>query len=143
MAKRISKIEAKSEIEFYYIKNNSYKTVHVDGAIGGISPKGKLINMAVYSERLPIPRQTTNQVLNGIVQANNETGRIQRDGIIREVETNLVFDIETAQALVDWLEDKISVVQKRSKMLTNSPTKKKKVKSKKTAAKKVPKKVKR
>lgn len=143
MVKKISKNEAKSDINFYYIKNESYKTVHVDGAIGGISPKGKLINMAVYSERLPIPRQTTNQVLNGIVQTGVETGRIQRDGIIREVETNLVFDVETAQALADWLKEKITDIENRNKYLTTSAAKKKKVKSKKTATKKVPKKVKR
>lgn len=96
-----------TEIEFNFEKGNFFRVIHVDGAFGGISPTG-LLHMAVYNERSPVPKK--------IVQKVDESGKLGseiperrnvRSGVFRELEADLVFTIETAVALRDWLDDKI------------------------------------
>jgi hypothetical protein len=41
------------EIEFYFEKSHLFRVIHVDGAIGAISPGNRLIHMAVFNERAP------------------------------------------------------------------------------------------
>ena len=104
-----------TEIDFHWIKNASYRTVHVDGAFGGLSPKGDYINMSLFTERWPIPRQTTHAVIGGQIDSKNIKERIGVEGIVREVEINLVFDSRTAQSMVDWLKLKIKDAQIRER----------------------------
>jgi hypothetical protein len=103
--------EQPDKIDYHWIKTESYQTTHVDGAIGAVSPNGKMINMAVYVERWPLPRQTTHPVIKGTVQPG-ELARIQREGIVREIAVNLTFDESTARSLVDWLNEKIEQIEK-------------------------------
>ena len=42
-------------LRFFYIKAYNFRVVHVDGVIGGITPKG-LLHLAVFSERAAIPQ---------------------------------------------------------------------------------------
>ena len=41
---------------------------------------------------------------------------ISKDGIVREVEANIVFNTETAKAIRQWLDDKIKVLEKADKL---------------------------
>lgn len=100
------------EIRFYYLKSNQFRVVHVDGAHGGITPRGH-IQMALFSERAPIPRETV----------QNEKGkeilekRVQRNGLIREVEIEAILTLETAKVLKTWLDQRIqSLEELRKKM---------------------------
>src|SRR5437660_1297541 len=43
-------------VEFHYIKSPQFRVIHVDGAIGGSAPRGKLF-VNIFSERIPIPRR--------------------------------------------------------------------------------------
>ena len=45
------------KIRFHYLKSPHFMTVHVDGAIGGPTPRG-LLHAAVYAERVAIPNST-------------------------------------------------------------------------------------
>jgi hypothetical protein len=94
-----------SEIKFDYIKSNQFRVVHVDGAHGGVSPKG-LIQMAFFSERAPIPQQETYMLEQGKLGKCKAVK--QRDAIIREVEVETLIDLQVAKVIVQWLGDKIN-----------------------------------
>jgi len=101
-------ISADGTIDFHNIKGDGFRTIHVDGAFGGVSPRGQHINMTIYSERWPVPTQMTHKVdENGTLGEELAEKRATRRGIVRELEANLVFDIETAKRLAQWLLEKI------------------------------------
>lgn len=97
------------EIDFYYLKSNFYRVLHVTGAYGGISPQLS-IHMNVYGERPPIPRRTS-RALNAD-SSTRETIRDGKHGIAREVEADIVMDVETAKSMVHWLNQQIATVEK-------------------------------
>lgn len=94
-------------INFHLLKSAEFRTYHVDGAFGGISPSGKYIHMSVYSERNPLPRRTTHAVDGNSVGAEMVEERVTRDGIVRELQADLVFGKETATGMIAWLQEKL------------------------------------
>ena len=95
------------EIRFYYLKSNQFRVVHVDGAHGGITPRG-FIQMALFSERAPIPRETV-QDENGREISEK---RVERKGLVREIEIEAIFTLETAKMLRTWLDANINGLEK-------------------------------
>ena len=65
-------------IRFHFIKAEQFRNIHVDGAHGGVTPKG-LIQVAIYNERVPIPRE--------VVHTVSEDGHLGDD--VRRVPTQL------------------------------------------------------
>ena len=95
------------QVRFHYLKSNAFRVIHVDGAHGGITPKGQ-IQMALFNERHPIPQQTVHKLaadgsLGELVPAETVT----KEGVVREVEAEAVMTLETAKSLVTWLNKKI------------------------------------
>lgn len=93
---------ARSEIRFDYIKSNHYRVVYADGFHGGLTPNGK-IHMAIFNERRPIARSETYRLTERDGLGEMEF-RIERDAVIREVETSVLMDLDKAMALFRWLE---------------------------------------
>jgi hypothetical protein len=88
-------------VRYYYIKNALFRVVHVDGAIGGITPTGK-VHCAFYSERPAIPQETEFKI--------SDDGRLGdqlsiegKHGIIRELDFDIQMDLNTTVQLRDWL----------------------------------------
>ena len=42
-------------VKFHYIKSNSFRVLHVDGSLGGITP-GRNIFVSLFSERGALPQ---------------------------------------------------------------------------------------
>jgi hypothetical protein len=96
-----------TRISFEFIKGTYFRVIHVDGAWGGLTPQGKM-SIAVYSERLPIPQKTVQSLLpDGSLGPELTEERVSRQGIIRELEADLIMDISTARILHAWLGEKI------------------------------------
>lgn len=98
-----------TRVEYHHIKSNSFRVIHVDGGVGGVTPRG-FFHIALYNERPAIPRIRARDVL-----SETELGP-ERDvdvrgqpnvGIVREVEADLIFDMQTAVELRDWLDRNI------------------------------------
>jgi hypothetical protein len=100
--------EKEKRIRFDYIKSQFFRVIHVDGIFGGTSPIGKAIRMSVWNERWPIPKQTVHEMdeLGNLLKEVVEE-RIQRDAIVREVEVDLVMDVDCAKQMREWLSRKI------------------------------------
>jgi hypothetical protein len=108
MAKRKSRNKAKiNRVTFHNKISSNFREIHVDGALGGLTPKG-LININFFAERFPIPKSTDFEILNG----NSLGERLgdssdSKDGIIREYEFGVYMDVDTAKELMNWLNEKI------------------------------------
>ena len=99
-------------VEFHYIKSNGFRVVHADGAWGGPTPRG-YIAVTFYSERAPLPKLLVHE-LNSSGQLGEEVSRQSKKGYVREAEVQVMMDLGMAEGFVEWLQDKISTVQKRS-----------------------------
>lgn len=94
-------------VKFDYIKSNYFRVLQIDGVFGGNSPRPGIIDMAVWNERWPIPKQTVQKIEEGKIGAEVFEERVIRDAIVREVEVMLRLNIETAKVMRDWLDNKI------------------------------------
>ncbi len=105
MAKRPArepKVESPQRIRFHYLKGSDFRTIHADGAIGGLTPRGGL-HIAFYAERFAIPTSTEHAVTNRTIGEELPESRVMREGIVREMSVDVMMTREVAQNLLDWL----------------------------------------
>ncbi|MBU1087989.1 MAG: hypothetical protein KKD05_10815 [Candidatus Omnitrophica bacterium] len=100
-----SNLLEKKVIDVHYLKTLAYRSYQVDGIFGGITPKGKLY-CELFIERSVTPKKTTHEILPDS-RIGKEISREGKEGLIREIECGMTFDIETAKAIKTWLEKKI------------------------------------
>lgn len=106
-------------VQFHYIKSGLFRTVHVSGAIGSVTPSGN-IHCALFNERPAIPRITQHEI--------DESGHLNkdsivvdgRDGFVREMEIDLVMSVDSARDLRDWLDQKITDAEKFGKIASKT-----------------------
>ena len=106
-----------ARIKFHYIKNPAFRVVHVDGGIGGPTPRGS-IHLALYSERAAIP-QIVEHSLSEAGTLGEELGHEGKEGIVREIDIDLIMTIQTAAEIRDWLDKtigKMRQVEEASKL---------------------------
>jgi hypothetical protein len=108
------KVPDTSQLTVHYIKSNLFRVIHVDGALGSITPRG-FIHAAFFSERMPIPLECTFPVEmttggESSVDLDHEIAdqRKSKEGLIREVEIDVMFDLNSAKAFAKWLNSRIS-----------------------------------
>jgi len=98
-------------IAFEYIKSNSFRVMHADGVHGGVSPRLD-IHMAVFTERAPFPKEIYHFLKpDGMLGAEDFPNRKGRKGFIREIDADIIMDVQVAKVLVTWLNDKIKQVE--------------------------------
>ena len=96
------------KVQFHYIKNSDYRTIHADGAYGGMTPDRNIF-LALWNNRAPIPESITFAVENGMI-TSREVERECRDGVVREVSAGIVFSKTVAISLRDWLSNVIAAI---------------------------------
>lgn len=113
------KKSAPKQFKIHYIKSNAFRVILAEGVHGGITPNGK-IQFAFYNERLPIPQMTVHELEplgENAVRLKEEIKemRVGRDGIIREVEAEILMDVKHAEVMLNWLKDHIDKVNELMK----------------------------
>ncbi len=101
---------APDSIHFHYVKSTHFRVCHYDGAIGGPTPRG-FIQIGVFSERQPIPRETEVEVNSHGLMISGEKVVDSRSGVIREVEVELIMTLQSAKELRDWLSAQVSQLE--------------------------------
>jgi hypothetical protein len=102
-------------VGFDLIKSNFFRVVYADGVFGGLSPSG-MITMSFFNERVPLPTRIEHYVTeDGRVGGEDRSARQTRQGIVREVETEIVMTIDGARTLHEWLGERIKAVDERAK----------------------------
>ena len=87
------------EVEVRFEQAAQFRTIHVDGAWGGVTPGGGGIAVNVYHEHSSLPSSLT------ITLTDGKISRKPTDwtGIVRVVETELRMTPDVARALAAWL----------------------------------------
>ena len=94
------------KIRFDYIKSNQHREIFVEGIHGGLTPKGR-IQMSLFCERQPIPRQIAHKFDGLELGPEILPERLSRDAIIRSVDATLIMDLNTAEVMYSWLGNQI------------------------------------
>jgi len=98
---------AQETIAFYYLKTPDYRIVHVDGAIGGVTPQGN-IQVSVYAEHAAIPQKAVFHVTeDGALGDEIVDQRVARDGLIREMSVSLVMTETATREFIEFLNRKL------------------------------------
>jgi hypothetical protein len=104
-------------VDFHYIKGPDFRSIHVDGAIGGLTTKG-FLHVALFTERAAIPQRTTHGVLpDGTLGNEILEKRLSKEGIVRQMEVDLIVNEETARDLRIWLDQMLQDFEDRRKKL--------------------------
>lgn len=99
-------------VEFRYLKGNSFRVIHVDGAWGGVTPRGD-IHLVLYNERPSIPDSVFNAITDEGYIGNEIPGAAKvAAGMVREVEVDAIMSLPTAKVLLQWLTHKINFLEK-------------------------------
>jgi hypothetical protein len=100
-------------IRFDYIKSNCFRVIRVDGVNGSPTPRGDAIQMAFFSERVPIPTSEEYFVADD-GRLGKRTEITARSAIVREVEVEAIIALPVAKAFSEWLQDKIQRAEERA-----------------------------
>lgn len=104
-----------TEITVYNKISHNFRELHVDGAYGGLTPKG-LININFYAERFPIPKSIVHNLLDK-TSIDSEDSKV---GLIREFEFGIYMDLNVAKQISDFLLNKISEFEQITKSKTDA-----------------------
>jgi hypothetical protein len=113
----------KPELKFKYIFDYCYNPVYVNGAHGGVSPRGELI-MNFYLERMALPESITHEINpNGTIgnEINAEPDDL-KNSLVRFIETGVVMSYHNAKELHLWLGDRIKEMEALEQAKANIPT---------------------
>lgn len=103
--------EKKADRMLVHVKKMpNHRTLHVDGAYGGLTPKGYIF-MELFTEHNAIPQT----IKRAFKKLDEHTVRIMpekdkasgKEGIVWECETALIMDLRTAVSIRDWMNSKI------------------------------------
>ena len=102
----------KNDFTFKYIFTYDYNPVYVNGAHGGVTPRGELaINF--YLERQPLPTAITHELNpNGTIgqEQSAEPDDLSKS-LVRFVTNGVVVNYQTARELHFWLGEKIKEME--------------------------------
>lgn len=96
---------ANRKIKVRYVKSYDCKTVLVSGIHGGIGSNG-LLNANFFLDRVVIPDYQIMEIDEKAVQVGLPVDQKDSD-VVREVQTTLLFDVNTARLFINWLESRI------------------------------------
>jgi hypothetical protein len=92
------------KVKFKYKFLDNYNPKYVNGAYGGIGPRGELI-INFYLERQPIPKEESHSIdqEGGVQELLTRTPEDLGQQVIRFVETGIVLNYESGKRIHDWL----------------------------------------
>lgn len=104
--------DKKPEINFKYIFNYGYNPVYVNGAHGGISPRGELI-MNFYLERQPLPNSISHEINpNGTIgNPTSEEPEDLKNSLVRFIDTGIILNHESTRNLHFWIGERLKEME--------------------------------
>lgn len=102
-------------IKFVYKFPDNYNPVYINGAYGGVTPKGEIV-ANFYLERHPLPYTEAVTIdesgrIAGPVQITEPQGHDAN--VLRYVSTGVVMNLESAKLLQEWLDQQIRLLEGR------------------------------
>lgn len=101
--------KSQKTVTFHYIKAPEFKTIHVDGAIGGATPQG-LLHVSLWAQRPAIPREIV-QEITPEGKLGDEVSRQGREGVTRELQVDAMLTLAAAKEVHAWLGRHIELLE--------------------------------
>jgi len=99
-------------VDIYYTKSPTYRTYHLDGIFGGLTPKGIFVD--IFTEHISPPSKIVHQIKED-GKIGDEIGRINNEpGLLREYQCGIAINIENAISIRNWLDTKIDEYEKNA-----------------------------
>lgn len=109
---------APSSIKIHYRKANFFRVVHVDGALGGITPTRNIF-VSLYNQRTPLPRMLEQRFSpDGVL--GDEIARSGKSGLFREMEVGIVLTAPVARELAKFLTEQAKLLEESTASSTTS-----------------------
>ncbi len=102
----------KPEIRFIYEYQEGYGPHYVNGALGGVSPRGEII-ANFFLEKPVLPMMVANEITpNGSIGGEiAEEPADMRSNFVRAVSTGIILNYDNARNLHAWLGEKIKELE--------------------------------
>src|SRR5512138_1139263 len=102
----------KPEVIFKYIFNYAYNPVYVNGAHGGISPRGELV-MNFYLERPPLPTEISHEINPNatIGEVVAETPANLNNSMVRFIDSGVILNYESARNIHFWIGERLKELE--------------------------------
>lgn len=114
----------KPELTFKYIFNYAYNPVYVNGAHGGISPRGELV-MNFYLERPPLPEEIKHTInANGTIgEVTSEEPHDLSSSMVRYIDNGVILNYESARNIHYWIGERLKEMEEieKAKAAMNFP----------------------
>ena len=100
--------QKKQELTFKYVFPENYNPEYVNGAHGGLSPRGELV-INFYLERPPLPHAITHALTpSGTIGAElEEEPEDLKSSLVRFVTGGVVMNLENARNIHAWLGERV------------------------------------
>jgi hypothetical protein len=102
----------KQELRFTYEYRQGYEPHYINGALGGVSPRGEII-ANFFFEKPVLPTLVANEITaNGAIGGEiAEEPADMRNTFVRAVTTGIVLNYDNARNLHAWLGEKIKELE--------------------------------
>lgn len=103
---------AEKKLTFKYKFAKDYNPKYVNGAYGGIGPRGEFI-INFYLERLPVPHSDIHTITEDgqLSDLKDRSPKDLESTLIRFVDTGVVLNMETAKKIHQWLGAQINQLE--------------------------------
>lgn len=101
------------KVKCKYIFKDNYNPKYVNGAFGGLSPRGEII-INFYFERNAIPNSQTYTIKENSIAEEIVEEREPKDHFnskVRVIENGIVLDYKNAKEIHRWLGEQIEVIE--------------------------------
>ncbi|MCH8253113.1 MAG: hypothetical protein IID36_11735 [Planctomycetes bacterium] len=76
-----------------------------------MTPRGG-IHLAIYSERPSIPQVVMHKLeADGTLGEEVQSKRIDKRGVVRELEVDLIMNVDAAESIAKWLSEKVKSIR--------------------------------
>jgi hypothetical protein len=101
----------KFQLPVHFIKGTCFRVVHANGVWYGGDNQGN-VHMTFFNERSPIPKMMViNLDGSGHVIGEDESKRETKNGIVREMEVDIVLSLQVAMELHQTLGENLKSIQ--------------------------------
>ncbi len=97
-------------VKFKYIIPDNLKDCYINGAWGGVTPRGE-IHLHAYSERNCIPKTCVHNVTKD-GKLGEQIDMNAGGDYVRVIQSSLIMNLSTAKSLRKWLDDMIQAAEK-------------------------------
>jgi hypothetical protein len=113
---KVAAMTSKNSIKFKYIFEDNYNPEYINGAYGGITPKGEIV-INFFFERHGLPKSETISLTDGQLGSEIEREPVDhKQSMVRVVKNGIILSLKNAKTINDFLSDYIKKLEELNKI---------------------------